>query len=111
MDRRIEKAIDLLSQDLSLHINFEAVARSINLSSSRMRHLFKEEVGMTPAQYLKMLRIERARHLLEKSFLRFKEVRSQVGLGDESHFVKDFKEIHGLPPIRYRQHYRKHSHD
>jgi len=94
---------------LSLHINFETLARSVNLSSSRMRHLFKEQVGMTPAQYLKMLRIKRARDLLEKSFLRLKEVISRVGLSDESHFVNDFKKIHGLPPIRYRQHYQKHS--
>lgn len=107
MDPRVVQAINLLSEDFNLHINFEVLARSVNLSPSRMRHLFKEEVGMTPAQYLKMVRIKQATDLLENSFLQLKEVMSKVGLSDESHFVKDFKKLHGLPPIRYRQHYRR----
>jgi len=102
MDPRVRQAIDLLSEDLSRPFNFNALAASVNLSPSRLRHLFKSEIGLTPAQYLKRLRIEGARKLLEGSFLRLKEVMPRVGVSDESHFVRDFKKAHGLPPIKYR---------
>jgi hypothetical protein len=46
--------------------------------------------------------MERARHLLETSFLSVKEIAHQVGLNDESHFVRDFKKAYGEPPTRYR---------
>jgi|SRR6185503_7197260 AraC family transcriptional regulator, arabinose operon regulatory protein len=102
MDPRVRQAIDLFSEDLSRPLDVKALAASLNLSSSRLRHLFKKETGLTPAQYLKRLRIEGAKTLLEGSFLRLKEVMPKVGVTDESHFVRDFKKAHGLPPITYR---------
>ena len=113
MDSRVRQAISLLSEDLSCDFDFKALAASVNLSPSRLRHLFKDETGLTPAQYLKRLRLERARELLDRSFLRLKEVMPLVGINDESHFVRDFKQAHGLSPRQYR-HHRKvphvHSH-
>ena len=102
MDPRVRHTISLLSEDLSHHCDIQALADSVELSPSRLRHLFKDETGYTPAQYLKRLRLERARELLEDSFLRLKEVMPRVGVSDESHFVRDFKKTHGLPPIKYR---------
>jgi transcriptional regulator GlxA family with amidase domain len=102
MDPRVVQIISMLSEDLSRHCDINALADSVNLSPSRLRHLFRDQTGYTPAQYLKRLRLERARELLEGSFLRLKEVMPRVGVTDESHFVRDFKKTHGLPPIKYR---------
>lgn len=104
MDERVRQIINLLSDDISRDFDFKALAASVNLSHSRLSHLFKDETGLTPAQYLKSLRLERARELLQGSFLRLKEVMPLVGINDESHFVRDFKKAHGLPPRRYRRH-------
>jgi AraC family transcriptional regulator, arabinose operon regulatory protein len=103
----VRQAIDLLSEDLTRDVVIEALARAVNLSPSRLRHLFKDGTGVTPAQYLKRLRFERARELLDGSFLRLKEVLPQVGISDESHFVRDFKKKHGMPPMKYRHRHRK----
>jgi len=107
MDYRVRRITKLLSDDLSRDVDLNALANSVNLSVSRLRHLFKDETGLTPAQYLKRLRLERARELMEESFLRLKEVMPQVGINDESHFVRDFKKKHGLPPIKYRHRGRR----
>ena len=104
MDTRVRRVIEHLSKDLSCDADLKSLASLVTLSSSRLRHLFKDETGLTPAQYLKRLRLERAKELMEDSFLRLKEVMPQVGISDESHFVKDFKKEYGLPPIKYRHH-------
>jgi len=57
---------------------------------------------MTPASYLKALRIEEARKLVETTFLTNQEIIAKVGLGDESHFARDFKKAYGLSPVQYR---------
>ena len=50
--------------------------------------------------------MERAKDLLESSFLSVKEIAFQVGLNDESHFVRDFKSTYGFSPALYRTHFK-----
>jgi hypothetical protein len=61
---------------------------------------------MPPMRYLRVLRMERAKDLLESSFLSVKEIGFRVGLTDESHFVRDFKATYGLSPACYRTQFR-----
>jgi AraC-like DNA-binding protein len=58
-------------------------------------------------RYLRGLRMERAKDLLESSFLSVKEIAYRVGLNDESHFVRDFKSTYGSSPALYRVHFRQ----
>lgn len=77
-------------------------AQSVNLSMWRLCHIFKSDVGMPPIKFLRLLRMERAKDLLESSFLSVKEIAHRVGLNDESHFVRDFKSTYGFSPALYR---------
>lgn len=62
----------------------------------------KHETGLTPPQYLKQLRIRKAKEYLENTFLSIKEIRREIGATDESHFIRDFKKVYGVPPARLR---------
>jgi len=62
---------------------------------------------MPPIRYLRQLRMERAKDLLESSFLSVKEIAFRVGLNDESHFVRDFKSTYGYSPALYRSQFKK----
>lgn len=91
-----------MRDNLRLELSLTGLAHSVNLSVWRLSHVFRAEVGMSPIQYLKVLRIEKAKHLLETSFLSVKEITHIVGLKDESHFVRDFKKAYGVSPTPYR---------
>lgn len=110
MDPRVVKAIDLIEGNVRGELPLEEIARSVNLSLSRLRYLFKHEVGVTPAQYLKSVRMRRAKELIESTFLDAKEVMTRIGMSDMSHFVRDFRKAYGLPPIRYRIEYSRNNH-
>jgi AraC-like DNA-binding protein len=102
MDHRLSKVIALMKEHL--HRGWPATrwARVVNISPSRLHQLFKDETGLPPAKYLRLLRMERAQELLETSYLSVKEVMAGVGLADESHFVRDFKRVYGCSPAKYR---------
>ena len=102
MDPRVLKIQEMMRDNLHRELSLGKFARSVNLSVWRFCHVFRSEVGMSPIQYLRFLRMERAKQLLESSFLSIKEIGHQVGLNDESHFVRDFKKAYGAPPTRYR---------
>lgn len=103
LDPRIIKVLEMMNLNLHRELSIGRMAASVNLSYSRLAHLFKSETGMTPLNYLKRLRIEKARELLETTFLTNQQIIIRVGLGDESHFTRDFKKAYGLSPRRYRE--------
>lgn len=91
-----------MRDDVRGELSLAELAQSVNLSVWRLSHIFKSDVGMPPIRYLRLLRMEKAKHLLESSFLSVKEIAYQVGLNDESHFVRDFKSTYGSSPAIYR---------
>ena len=106
LDKRVEKIIQMMREDVRGELSLKEFAQSVNLSVWRLCHIFKSDVGMPPIRYLRLLRMERAKTLLESSFLSVKEIAFQVGLNDESHFVRDFKSTYGYSPALYRSRFR-----
>lgn len=108
MDKRITLLKKQMLSNLQLSPTIEEMARSVNLSESHLQQLFKREVGMSPVHYLRDLRLEQARELLENSFLQIREIGFKVGMSDQSHFIHDFKAKYGTTPSDYReQHWAK----
>jgi AraC-like DNA-binding protein len=106
LDKRVEKILQMMRDDVHGELSLAEFAQSVNLSIWRLSHIFKSDVGMPPIKYLRLLRMERAKGLLESSFLSVKEIAYQVGVNDESHFVRDFKTTYGYSPAIYRSHFR-----
>jgi AraC-like DNA-binding protein len=97
----------MMQDDVRGELSLAEFAQSVNLSVWRLCHIFKSDVGMPPIRYLRLLRMERAKNLLESSFLSVKEIAFKVGLNDESHFVRDFKSTYGLSPALYRSQFKR----
>lgn len=103
MSRKIEIALSLIRDDVSQEPSPEELARAVNLSPSRFRHLFKDATGLSLKQYLKLLRMRKAKDLLETTLLSIKQIMSIIGVQDRSHFIRDFKRAYGFTPTQYRE--------
>ncbi|HSK73221.1 MAG TPA: AraC family transcriptional regulator [Pyrinomonadaceae bacterium] len=104
-DPRILKAIRLVNANFDQNFDFNHLAKTLNLSPSRLRQLFKREAGISFRKYLRQARMRQAQHLLETTYLSVKEIAKQVGICDSSRFVKDFEKQFGMPPGKYRNAY------
>lgn len=105
MDPRVLRVIDYIEANPGKKLALGELALTMNLSASRLRHLFTNQMGVSPKQYQMTIRMEHAKHLIESTFLNVKEVMAKVGVSDESHFVRDFERAYGLTPGRYRERY------
>jgi transcriptional regulator GlxA family with amidase domain len=74
------------------------LAALVNLSASHVRALFTAQTGAAPAQFLRRLRLRRARILIEHTCLGVTEIMTAVGYDNPSHFARDFRAVHGLAP-------------
>jgi AraC family transcriptional regulator of arabinose operon len=105
MDWRVQEIVRQLRQSgtVESRLGIDHLAGSVNLSASRLRHLFKAETGMGLKKCLIELRLERGKELLENSLLSVKEISVRVGYLHESHFVRDFKRSYQATPAHYRR--------
>ncbi|MFN2482857.1 MAG: helix-turn-helix domain-containing protein [Pyrinomonadaceae bacterium] len=103
MDPRVQTVISLMKERLHQGCSANSLASHVNLSPSRLHQVFKVETGLPPARFLRRLRMEQSRELLETSYLSVKEVMARVGVADGSHFVRDFKKTFGCSPAKYRE--------
>lgn len=107
MDRRVQKVIRLLESDdhyLQLQDPLNELAKSVGLSGSRLRHIFRADTDLSLGQFLTTLRLIQAKQLLETSNLRVQEVVAKVGMNSESHFSRIFKKTYGVTPRFCRAH-------
>ncbi len=102
MDQRVRAAIAYMRDNLHRRVSLGEIAHAAQLSPVRLRRVFKREMSVPPVQFLAALRIKRAKELLESSSLSVKEVAAEVGTGDVSHFVRNFKKASGNAPTAHR---------
>ncbi|HVS12630.1 MAG TPA: helix-turn-helix domain-containing protein [Thermoanaerobaculia bacterium] len=78
------------------------ITREIGLSARRVAQLFREQVGLTPKRYCRVVRfqrvIEAVRPLAE---VRWAEAAIDCGYSDQAHLARDFRELSGLTPTEY----------
>lgn len=104
---RITAAIAFMRDELEKPIKVEDMANHVSLSVSAFAHLFKETTGSAPYQYLKRLRLDRARALLVEENRAVSEASRAVGYGSVSHFITEFKRTYGETPRAYASRLRR----
>ena len=103
MAERVKRVIELMQGDPSQNFTLGKMAQSVNLSAPYFCYLFKSITGVSPAKYLKSLRMQQSAVLLTTTCLSVKQIVRHVGFDDDSHFVRDFKRMYGVTPTEYRR--------
>jgi len=87
-----------------------AIADMVEAAGMSVRNLnrrFAAATGLSPRQYLRRVRIEAAKRLLEGRSATLDRVAAAVGYGDTRAFVRSFAEVTGLSPGQYRRRFRE----
>ena len=82
----------------------------VETSAMRVRNLnrrFVNATGLSPRQYLRRVRIEAAKRLLEGQNTTVERIAEQVGYRDTRAFIRAFGVVAGLSPGQYRQKFRE----
>lgn len=98
----ISKAYDLIHGDLSADLRLKSISHKLSISSSHLSRLFHKEVGLPFNQYVRNIRIEKAKSLLKKSSFSIGEIASYCGYTDPSYFHNVFKAATKFTPNEYR---------
>ena len=103
-DYRIRKILEYLEDDPAK--SFRELANMTNLSSSRLGHLFKLQMGVDLNHFLANVRLEKAAELLRQTELSVKEIAVRVGYHHSSSLDRGFHNKFGVPPAHFRRKHR-----
>ena len=92
----VMKARSIIEENIAVHHSNEAIAKKINWSESSLKRAFRQEFGMGMFEYLRKLRMEKAKELLH-SGEQAKNAASAVGMR-LSNFTTEFKKYFGYNP-------------
>lgn len=98
----VARALRHVRDHLADRIEVGALARVAGMSASSLHEAFKRATTLSPIQYVKRLRLDRARHLLVEG-VDAADAAHEVGYESPSHFSRDFRRAFGQPPRRYAQ--------
>ena len=99
---KIEKSMLYLLEHFCDHnLTISDLAKQSGISEMYFRKVFNEIYGMSPKRYIIMMRINRAKELLNISELTISQIADIVGFGDIYLFSKTFKSEVGSTPTEY----------
>jgi transcriptional regulator GlxA family with amidase domain len=100
-DGRVLKVIELVSVMPGRSVG--ALARSLNLSASRLEHLFKQDTDASLHDHIIAVRARHAKRLLTTTELSIKEIASRLGYAHAPSFTRVFSAATGQTPREYRE--------
>jgi AraC-like DNA-binding protein len=77
-------------------------AKKLGISERRLHLVFCEDVGMSPKQWSRVQRFQRALTMLHSGAdMRWAELAAACGYSDQSHFSRDFRDFSSIDPTTY----------
>lgn len=100
--RYSEMIMQWLEERYAEPFQLERLARDLHLSKSYISRVFRQETGSRITDYLTARRIKEAGRLLQTTDLSVERIGALVGLPNASYFIRQFKAIVGVTPLKYR---------
>jgi transcriptional regulator GlxA family with amidase domain len=103
MDDRVRKTLEYLDMANYRPVPIRVLAARVGLGSSRLEHLFKQEVRTSIRRHVLQRRIARAADLIASTDERISVIAYALGFADAANFNHAFKAHWGMSPRRYRE--------
>ncbi|MCR5255552.1 MAG: response regulator [Acetatifactor sp.] len=101
--QKIQQAVMYVRENYDKDLNMAVVSNHISMNYSLFSYAFKQYTGTNFVAFLKDIRMNKAKELLEKTDMRIVEISQKIGYENEKHFMKIFKASYGVSPTEYRK--------
>ncbi|WP_026511353.1 response regulator transcription factor [Butyrivibrio sp. LC3010] len=101
--QKILLAQDYVKENYRSDLNMAVVSNYVSMNYSLFSYSFKQYTGSNFVNYLKEIRIDKAKELLARTDYKILEISRMVGYENEKHFMKTFKAMCGVSPGEYRK--------
>ena len=97
----VEEMIKVIQMDYGKHLSLDYFADKYKFSVQYLSNLFSRETGMTFSNFIKKVRMEKAKELICTTDYKIYEIACLVGYPDQKYFSKVFREYCDVTPKQY----------
>ena len=98
-----KEMVSYIQQNYTGKILLREFGEQFHLSEKYISRYFKEHFHITLSQYVTYLRLEHAKQMLQETDISVTEVAMQSGYQNISYFIRSFKKMYGVSPLKYRK--------
>jgi len=92
-----------IKKNITKKITLDELAKHIGMNRSYLCERFKSDTGMTISQFLRHMKIDEAKRLIETTNLTMAQISDYLSFSSQSHFQSVFKSVEHLTPIAYKK--------
>jgi len=101
-DRSVRRAVEFIRDHLGEPLSVAKVARVAGFAPNYFSKVFVQSERMTFQRYVRELRIERAKHMLNSTAFSAERIGKLCGFSNRTHFHRAFRQSTGIAPLAYR---------
>lgn len=102
----VQRALSYIEERLSASLSVKEVTEQVAVPAVTLCGKFKAEIGISIGKYIDSLVMHQAEVLLINTTLPLSDISEQLGFYDQFYFSRRFKEMYGVPPLRYRKNHQ-----
>lgn len=106
MMERLVKVFNYVDDHYTEPIGIDALAKHCDMSYSYFSRFFKKAMNRNFSDYVNLVRISKAEHLIAATDLSVTDVALEVGFSTSSYFIEQFKRIKGMTPKKFRSRFQ-----
>ena len=103
MNHALSTAVKFLNEEYRNAVDLEDLARTVGMSYSVFRRLFRSHTGFAPWKYIQHMRLIHARHRLATSDDTLTKLADALGFSSSFHLSTAFRKEFGISPIQWRK--------
>ena len=92
-----------IDQHFKEALSLEQLADKVHMNKYYLSHIFKEEYGVSPINYMFTRRIVESKYLLTETDLSLSQIAQLLGFSSPSYFSQAFRRTEGVSPVDYRK--------
>ena len=100
-DSKFKNVLDYIADNFCSDISSAKLCHRFGYDEAYFCRRFKSVTGLTPMNYIEILRLEAAREKIKSSGLNIAEISVLCGYSDASYFARRFKKRYGMSPSEY----------
>lgn len=98
----VKKVKEILNDEISAKITLELLSSETGIHPVHLSKEFPKYFNTGFGQYMRTIRVEKATRLLLNKRISLSAIAYDCGFADQSHFIRCFKDIVGITPLKYR---------